>query len=103
MSEALVPVEGTVEPALGGAPALPAAFLWRGSELAVIAVIRTWRGTKLDRGDLYLKRHWFEFETSGNRRAVVYFERQAKRGAPRWWLYSIGDASGAGESPSGRA
>ena len=89
VSEAITPASGSVAPAAGGEPSLPAAFLWKGGELDVRSLIRTWRTTKVDRGDTYLKRHWFEFETSQSRRAVVYFERQAKRGAPRWWLYSI--------------
>jgi hypothetical protein len=90
VSEPISPVPGSVEPSSGGEPALPAAFKWKDDELVVSSLIRTWRGTKVDRGDTYLKRHWFEFETSDNRLAVVYFDRQAKRGAARWWLYSIG-------------
>ena len=77
---------------MGGEPSLPAAFRWKDQELVVRSLLRTWRGTKVDRGDTYLKRHWYEFETSEGRRAVVYFDRQAKRGAPRWWLYSISGA-----------
>jgi hypothetical protein len=71
-------------------PSLPPLFVWRDEELRVQTVVRTWRSTKDDRGDTYLKRHWFEFDTSDGRRAVVYFDRAARRGSPRWWLYSLG-------------
>lgn len=68
---------------------LPAAFRWGNELLEVAAVRKQWRGTKEDRGDVYLKRHWYEFETTSGRVATVYFDRAAKPGAPRWWLYTI--------------
>ncbi len=70
---------------------LPPAFAWRDELLEVKAVRNKWRSTKEDRGDVYLKRHWFEFETTGSRIVTVYFDRAAKRGRPRWWLYAIDD------------
>ena len=91
VSEALVPSPGSVDVAVDGAPSLPSAFGWRDDELVVQSVLRTWRGTKVDRGDTYLKRHWFEFEAADGRIAVVYFDRGAKPGAPRWWLYTLED------------
>jgi len=91
VSEPIAPVAGSVEPATGGEPSLPEAFTWKNDELVVRAVVRTWRGMKTDRGDAYIKRHWFEFDTCDNRRVTVYFDRQAKRGSPRWWLYSISE------------
>lgn len=72
-----------------GEPPLPDAFLFDGERLDVALELRRWRSTKDDRGDTYLKRHWFEFETSGGRRAVVYFDRAARRNHARWWLYTI--------------
>lgn len=74
-----------------GEPALPAAFRWRGEVLAIRRTARTWKSTKTDRGDVYVKRHWYEVELDDGRRATLYFERQAKRGQPRWWLYTIAD------------
>jgi hypothetical protein len=72
-----------------GEPALPPEFRWRGEHLAVGQLLRTWRSTKADRGDTYLARHWFEFKTTDERTVVVYFERHARPGTPRWWLYTI--------------
>ena len=44
---------------------------------------------RCDRGDTYVKRHYFEFETTDGRIAVVYFDRQARPHEPRWHLYTI--------------
>ena len=76
-------------PAAGGEPPLPAAFDWQGRTLRVASIVRTWRSTKDDRGDVYLKRHWFEILTPEGARAQLYFDRGARRGAARWWLYTI--------------
>jgi hypothetical protein len=72
-----------------GEPSLPAAFIFGDERLTVDAVVRTWRSTKSDRGDVYLKKHWFEFRATDGRLAVVYFDRGARAGAPRWWLYTL--------------
>ena len=72
-----------------GEPPLPASFEWRAKTLHVRSLLRTWRGTKDDRGDTYLHRHYFEFETTGGAVAVAYFERQARRGKPRWYLFTL--------------
>ncbi len=72
-----------------GEPVLPAAFHFNGEELVVQSLVRSWRSTKDDRGDTYLKRHWYEVEIDGGRRAVVYFDRGARRNEPRWWLYTL--------------
>jgi hypothetical protein len=72
-----------------GEPSLPNAFFLDGERLEVRTLRRTWRSTKEDRGDVYLKKHWFEFDTADGRVAVVYFDRGARKGAPRWWLYTL--------------
>jgi hypothetical protein len=72
-------------------PQLPTAFTWRNQVLEVKTLLGKRRSTKEDRGDVYLKRHWFEFETGDGRIATVYFDRAAKRGEARWWLYAIED------------
>lgn len=97
VSEALQPIGGSFDPAVmsRGEPALPAAFEWKDDRLTVCVLLRTWRSTRTDRGEAYLARHWFEIDVTAEhekrRRAVVYFERQAPRRAPRWWLYTIDD------------
>ena len=93
VSEPIVPVAESfdADTLSHGEPSLPSGFTWGEQTLVVRALLRTWRGTKVDRGDTYLKRHWFEFETQDERTAVVYFDRQAKPGAARWWLYTISE------------
>ncbi|MFN2459517.1 MAG: DUF6504 family protein [Candidatus Velthaea sp.] len=53
------------------------------------AMTRARRSTRTDHGDVYLARHWYEIECADGRRAVVYFDRQARAGAARWWLYTL--------------
>ena len=78
-------------PALSaGEPPLPASFRFRNEVLIVSEVLRTWRSTTTDRGDDYLARHWYEVRTADKRIAVIYFDRKAARGKPRWWLSTTG-------------
>jgi hypothetical protein len=72
-----------------GEPPLPRTFRWRGEDVVVETVVRSWRSTKTDRGDDYLARFWYEVTTRDGRSAVLYFDRKAARGAARWWLYTI--------------
>lgn len=72
-----------------GEPSLPPAFRLGDDVLKVAVVRRSWRSTKNDRGDTYLKRHWFEFTTPEGRTAVVYFDRGARRGHRQWYLYTL--------------
>ncbi len=72
-----------------GEPSLPRSFEYDGVQLVVKELRRTWKSTKTDRGDVYVKRHWFEFETTDGRTATVYFDRGAKRGQPRWFLFTL--------------
>ena len=89
MSKPIQPAGDAVSAPLRSEPSLPAAFRFEGEDFAVKTVIRTWRSTKNDRGDTYLKRHWFEFETEDARRIVVYFDRAAHSSDSRWWIYTI--------------
>lgn len=70
-------------------PGLPRAFRFGDDVLTVDVVRRSWRSTKTDRGDVYLKRHWFEFTTPDGRKAVVYFDRGTHHAQDRWWLYTL--------------
>jgi len=63
--------------------------------LRISAVRKTWRSFKDDRGDTYVKRHYFEIELTDGAVAVVYFERQAKRNTARWFLYTLDDGGGS--------
>lgn len=72
-----------------GEPGLPSAFEWRAETLEIKAVLKVWRSTKEDRGDNYLARHWYEIETTDGRHCTIYFDRQAKAGKHRWWLYTV--------------
>jgi hypothetical protein len=83
--------EGFLTSASGTEPPVPRVFLWDDRRLPIAAVLRSWRSTKSDRGDAYLKRHWFELETENGEKIEVYFDREARRGAPQWWLYTIDD------------
>lgn len=81
-----------VEAMSHGEPSLPSQFRVDDEVLVVGAVNKTWRSYKEDRGDTYLKRHWFEFMTGDNRTTVVYFDRGARRGASRWFLFTLTNA-----------
>jgi Family of unknown function (DUF6504) len=102
VSEAIAPGgDFDVEKLARGEPGLPEFFVWRDETLRVAALRRTWRSTRTDRGDVYVKRHWFDVLLDDGKSAVVYFERQARRGTPRWWLYTIGN-SGQEADPAAR-
>lgn len=85
--------DGFVTAADGSAPPVPAAFTCSEGEFEVVAVLRSWRSTKNDRGDTYLKRHWFELRTAAGSTIEVYYDREARKGSPHWWLYTIEDDS----------
>lgn len=96
VSEPLEPVAGTIDPTAmtRGEPGLPSEFIWRGEPLRVHSVLRTWRECgpcKSGSGESYLRKHWFEVETSCHQVARIYFERQARGPSQtkRWWLFSI--------------
>jgi hypothetical protein len=81
--------QGFVTPATGSEPPVPSAFKWGNRTLLIAAVLKAWRSTKTDRGDAYLKRHWFELQTAAGQKLEVYYDRQSRRGASQWWLYTI--------------
>jgi hypothetical protein len=94
VSEPIEPMIGSADLAAmsRGEPGLPARFAWRGQTFETVQVLSTWKTSTRDRGDLYLRRHWFEVATSCGRRMKLYCERQTRtRGKPksRWWLYTI--------------
>jgi phosphoribosylglycinamide formyltransferase-1 len=83
-----------------GGPGLPRAFIWRGVEYEVAAVVATWRsqepGVGMDKKHLYVRKHWYRVRTTGGETMTVYFDRKppGRRGGSRqrWYLFSmVGD------------
>jgi hypothetical protein len=94
ISEPIEPIAGTFDTSgmSRGEAGLPREFMWRDSRHVIERVIATWKTSTPDRGELYLRRHWFEIETSAGERMKLYCERQArstKQAKHRWFLYSI--------------
>jgi len=88
-----------------GEPGLPRSFTWRDKHFEVARTISKWKSSTRDRGELYLRKHWFEVELSDGSRITIYCDRQTKnRNKPkaRWWLYSraIGSRVREGEAPA---
>ena len=85
VSEAIKPVTATCDTArmAAGEPWLPAEFVWRGRTITVAAVIRTWRETGPCRhgsGESYVRKHWFEVETTACGIITIYFDRRPRGG-----------------------
>lgn len=96
VSEPIKPVVATAatNAMASGGPGLPREFTWRGETLGIAAVLRVWKETgpcKHGSPETYVRKHWFEVETTSNHRARIYFERQprGRKLTKRWWLYSI--------------
>ena len=96
VSESIRPLVATADTGAmaAGGPGLPREFRWRGRALRIAAVVRTWRETgacKHGSGEAYVRKHWFEVDTTTGRKAMLYFERQprGRNKTARWWLYSI--------------
>lgn len=101
VGERLDPVPGTFDTSQmsAGAPGLPRQFGWRGTLLDVAGVVRVWKETGACRNgssERYVRKHWFEVETTSRQRARIYFERQPRGRCrqARWWLFSIEDENG---------
>ena len=96
ISESIKPVIATADTnaMAAGGPALPREFTWRGNTLVIATVLHTWHETGPCRNgspESYVRKHWFEVETTSNQKAKIYFERQARgrKLTRRWWLFSI--------------
>ncbi|MBI1374246.1 MAG: cytoplasmic protein [Phycisphaera sp.] len=102
VSEAIEPDRSAMDTArmATGAPGLPGVFTWRGTRYEVARVISVWKDSSPCRNgspEVYLRKHWYEVETTDGSVMKLYFERQArsKRQAKRrWWLYTVTPASG---------
>jgi phosphoribosylglycinamide formyltransferase-1 len=98
VSEPIKPVIATTDTttmATGG-PALPHEFTWRGKTLKIATILRTWHKTgpcTHGSGERYVRKHWFEVETTSHQKAKIYFERKprSRKLTKRWWLFSMED------------
>jgi hypothetical protein len=94
VSEPIEPKAGSFAAAAmaRGEPGLPAEFTWRGTRYVVARLLSTWKTSTPDRGELYLRRHWYRIETTTGEEIVLYCDRQARKSQhskARWWLYTI--------------
>ena len=99
VSEAVVPAPGGFNASAmsRGEPGLPQSFTWRHRRFEVAAVVSTWKSSTRERGELYLRRHWFDVLTATGERMTLYCERQTQnrnRPRARWWLYKLTAPSG---------
>lgn len=94
ISEAITPAAGVSDASAmaRGEPGLPTQFAWRGRQYQLAAVLRAWKTSAPDRGELYLRRHWYEIRTACGLEMILYCERQARKGKDpkgRWFLYTL--------------
>lgn len=94
ISEPITPVAGTADTSAmaRGEPGVPGQFVWRERSYTVRRLLETWKTSTRDRGELYLRRHWYRIATTTGEQIVLYCQRQTKnRNKPkaRWWIYSI--------------
>lgn len=93
VSERIVPEFGSFDIAglARGEPSVPRAFAWRDSRFEVARITGTKRATGEDRGDVYVRRHYYDVETSDALRMSLYFERNPSDRHRRkaWWLYTV--------------
>ena len=93
VSERIAPESGSADlnAMARGEPGVPRAFTWRGSRFEVARVLATERDMGEDRGDVYVRRHYFDLETTDLLRMRLYFERNPKDRTKRkaWWLYTL--------------
>ena len=96
VSESIRPVVTTTDTGMmaSGGPGLPQEFIWRGKILGIATLLGSWRETGPCRNgsnESYVRKHWFEVETTYGQRAKIYFDRQPRdrKLARRWWLFSI--------------
>ena len=96
ISESIKPVTASADTHMmaDGGPGLPDEFLWRDEVLGIATVLRSWHDTGPcgnGSSESYVRKHWFEVETTSKQQATIYFDRQARKRdlTKRWWLYSI--------------
>lgn len=101
VGERITPVPGALDfsSSAPGEPALPMEFTWRGEQVKIREVSRRWKSASGCRGgsnEQYVRKHWYEIQTTDGRQMKIYFDRQARsrrQRKSRWWLYSIARCS----------
>lgn len=78
-----------------GEPGLPSEFKWRGEVYGVAERLRGWKESGRERGrakgEIYLRRHYYELRMTDGSVWTVYFIRQpssSRASRNRWFLYS---------------
>jgi [ribosomal protein S5]-alanine N-acetyltransferase len=93
VSERIAPEPGYFDIAAmaRGEPAVPHAFVWRGQRFDVARSHAARRAMGSDRGDNYVRRHYYDVETTDALQMSLYFERNpSDRSKPKaWWLYTV--------------
>ena len=93
VSERIAPEPGYFDIAAlaRGEPAVPRAFVWRGQRFDVARTHASRRAMGEDRGDTYVRRHYYDIETTDALRMSLYFERNPSDRSKRkaWWLYTV--------------
>src|SRR5438874_623318 len=94
VSEPMVPAAGTFDASAmsRGEPGLPGGFLWRDQQYDVVRLMSKWKTSSAERGEMYLRRHWYRVETATGEHMTLYCQRQAKntkKPKARWWVYSV--------------
>jgi hypothetical protein len=94
VSEQIVPTAGTFDASAmtRGEPGLPGVFTWRDAEYKVDRLMSKWKSSTPERGELYLRRHWYRIQTTTGEHMTLYCQRQAKnpkKPKARWWVYSV--------------
>ena len=93
VGEPIVPEIGSadVDAMARAEPGLPRAFTWRGVRYEIADVIATRKTKGTDRGDNYIRKHWYDVRTRCGKRMTVYFDRnptnrsaRAKRCSKAW-------------------
>jgi RimJ/RimL family protein N-acetyltransferase len=93
ISERVAPDAGAFDIATmsRGEPSLPKTFTWREQRYHVARTLATHRQMGEDRGDHYVRRHYYDIETTDALRMTLYFERNPSSRSNRkeWWLYTL--------------
>jgi [ribosomal protein S5]-alanine N-acetyltransferase len=93
VSERVAPDAGAFDIAAmaRGEPSVPKAFTWREHRYEVARTLASHRTMGEDRGDSYVRRHYYDVQTIDDLQMSLYFERNPSDRSKRkdWWLYTL--------------